>query len=90
MAGIVDVRHSCSDGWHKFTSVQVPGLYLVAEQNHLEEAYGEIPILIESIIRADFGTPVTVEIVQTYSDYLEKLPPEYHPEFIHYSVKKAA
>ncbi len=85
---IVDVRHVCTDGYHKFTSPQVPGLYLIAEQEHLEEVYAEIPQVIAAIINADFKSDVQVTIQKSYAAYENELPPEFKPEFSHYSVVK--
>jgi hypothetical protein len=40
---IISVRHKYDDGWHTFTSPQVPGLYLVGKTEDLEGLYAAIP-----------------------------------------------
>jgi hypothetical protein len=90
MATIIDVIHECSEGWHKFTSPQVPGFYLVAERDDLERAYEDIPRSIEALIFHDRKERVTVRPEKTYSDYVASLPEAHEPAIRHYSVEKRA
>jgi hypothetical protein len=90
MPEIVDVQHECAEGWHKFTSPQVPGFYLLAEQGDLEEVYDEIPQAIAALIFADFGIDVRLTAHKRYSDYLEELPEDYRPDLSHYVIEKLA
>lgn len=90
MAAIIDVIHELKDGWHKFTSPQIPGFYLVAEQNDLERAYDDIPRSIEALILHDRHERVTVRPEKTYADYLATLPQSHRPAIRHYSVEKIA
>lgn len=87
---IVEVQHECVDGYHEFSSRQVPGLYLVAEQNDLEAAFDDIPAVISALIRSDFGGEVAVEPTETYSEYADRLPDEMRSKVHHYSIARKA
>jgi hypothetical protein len=71
---IITVVHECEDGWHKFTSPEIPGLYMIVRQHDLEAAYSDIPRAIEMLIFADNGQRVSVRPQTTYSEYLKSLP----------------
>jgi hypothetical protein len=86
---IIDVTHACVNDWHKFRSPQVPGFYLVACKDDLEEAYLDIPELLGALIEADHGKRVKLTPQKTYDEYLASLPREYQPTR-HYSVQRAA
>jgi hypothetical protein len=83
---IIEVRHDCEDGWHTFTSQQVPGLFLAGERQDLEELYEEIPQVIAALAKQDFGRDVEVTSVETYSDYAARLP-ESHLPVKHYTIR---
>ncbi len=87
---IIEVKHEVSNGWHEFTSPQVPGLYIVAEMDDLEAAYEDVPMVIAQLIEADFGLKVVVEREPSYSEYLDGLPEAFKPSIRHYSVEKIA
>jgi hypothetical protein len=87
---IIDVSHKCSDGWHEFTSPQIPGLFLSAPQDDLVLVFEEIPVVIAELIKADTGMPVSVKAEQSYDEYVAGLPEEYRPSIRHYSVEKMA
>jgi hypothetical protein len=89
-AMIIDVRHECANGWHEFTSPQVPGLYIVAEQDDLEAAYEDVPVVLALLIEADTGRKVTVKREPSYEEYVDALPESYRPSIRHYSVEKLA
>lgn len=82
---IIDVIHECADGWHTFTSPQVPGLFLTAERNDLEEIYAEIPKAIEALTKADFGKSIRAKLVDSYTEYAATLPESYQP-VSHYEI----
>jgi hypothetical protein len=77
---IIDVTHECDDGWHTFTSEQIPGLFLTAHESDLENAYNDIGRAIEALILADYGWHVRVELKPVFSEYLKTLPPSHQPE----------
>jgi hypothetical protein len=87
---IVTVLHEREDGWHKFTSLEIPGFYMVVRQHDLEAAYKDIPRAIEALIFADSGKRVCVHPQTTYVDYLKTLPDSHHPIPRHYSVERLA
>jgi hypothetical protein len=88
---IIDVSHTCSDGWHEFTSPQIPGLFLTAPRDDLPTVFEEIPVIIAELIKGDTGFAYSVKAEQSYDDYVARLPEEYRPTTIrHYSVEKLA
>jgi hypothetical protein len=44
---LVFVDDASVGGWHKFTSSQVPGFYIVAPDGDVDSAYADIPRAIE-------------------------------------------
>jgi hypothetical protein len=92
MTGIIDVDHDCQDGWHEFTSPQVPGLYVVYEAKDikdLETAYYDISTVIEALIYADYAVPVKVRPEKTFEQYHAGLP-DTHRARRHYFVERVA
>ena len=88
--GHITVEHVACEGWHTFTCPQVPGFHLISDDADLEQAYSEVPDAIADIIESDGGEPVIVELENSYSEYLAKIPDAMRPTLRHYSVKKAA
>ena len=86
MPEIVDVWHHRSDGYHKFTSPHVPGLYLVTETKDLSDVYQEIPTIISALVKADFGYDVTVSREATCSIYHEITDHMAGPTILHFSL----
>ena len=44
MSGIINVLHECEEGFHEFTSPQIPGFYLVVDQDDLKAGFEDIPV----------------------------------------------
>ena len=86
---IIEVRHDCAEGWHRFTSEQVPGLFLAGMREDLEEVYDEIPQVIAALLKCDFDRDVEVTPAQTYSVYAASLP-DTHLPVKHYTVRDLA
>lgn len=87
---VISVAHAATNGWHEFTCPQVPGFHLIAEDGDLEAAYAEVPGAIAEIIEADEGVPTIVELENSYSEYLAKLPPNMLPTIRHYTIRQKA
>jgi hypothetical protein len=88
---MITVEHTAKDGWHEFTCLEVPGFHLIATDDDLEEAYAQVPEAIAQIIEADQGTPMIVELENSYSEYLAKIPESMRPASVrYYSIKRAA
>ena len=87
---VITVQHIAKDGWHEFTCSQVPGFFLVSSDEDLERAYMEVPDAIADIIESDEGASMVVELENSYSQYLAKIPEAMRPSFRHYSIKRAA
>ena len=54
----IAVAYKHVEGWHVFTSEELPGLY-VASRN-AERAYSDVAIAIQKLLKLDFGQDVTV------------------------------
>jgi hypothetical protein len=87
---IISVVHEYEDGWHKFTSLEVPGLYMVVGSHDLEAAYDDLPRAIELLIFMDTGKHVSVRPEKTYREYVGNLPQSHRPTVRHYSVEPQA
>jgi hypothetical protein len=87
---VITVKHLCKDGWHTFTCAEVPGFHLVSTEADLEVAYAQVPEAIAEIIQSDTGVPTDVELENSYSEYLAKIPDTMRPPVRYYSVKSAA
>jgi hypothetical protein len=87
---IITVLHTREDGWHKFTSLEIPGLYMVVPPHDLEAAIEDLPRAIEALILSDIGRRVVVRPQTTYSGYLSSPPDSHHPVPRHYSVEPKA
>ena len=53
-------------------------------------AYSEVPDAIADIIESDEGTPMIVELENSYSEYIAMIPEAMRPSIRHYWVKKVA
>lgn len=87
---IITVLHETHEGWHTFTSEQVPGLFLTGREEDLQELYESVPRVIAELAKADFGFEVIVSQEKTFSDYMESFIPARVPPLSHYSIKTQA
>ncbi len=87
---VISVQHVVANGWHEFTCPQVPGFHLIAQHEDLETAYAQVPEAIAEIIDADDGTVTTVELENSFSEYLAKLPEAMRPSIRYYTVHQKA
>jgi len=87
---IVTVLHRHEDGFHTFTSPEIPGLYMVVTSDDLQGAYRDLPRALEKLIFADSGKRVRVEPAQTYDAYLKSRPDSHLAVTHHYQISKAA
>lgn len=79
---IVTVFHMNGGAWHKFTSPQVPGLYVVVDTGAVESAVKEIPGALEKLIGDSTGHAVRVKPENTFAaDLVSK-------SLCHYSVER--
>ena len=77
---VVDVMYENVEGWHRFTSPQIPGFCVIVEPNQFQTGLDDIPEAIAIIIAGDHGKRVIATRLETYSDYpsRDKTPPIYH------------
>jgi hypothetical protein len=87
---IVTVLHEVDEGWHTFTSEQVPGLFLTGRDEDLEQLYESVPGVIADLAKADFGRDVVVLQERTFSYYVQSLAPASVPPVSHYSIDPQA
>ena len=87
---IITVLHESGDGWHTFTSEQVPGLFLTGREEDLQQLYEAVPNVIAELAKADFGSDVVVSQEGTFSSYMESFTPARIPPLSHYSIKTQA
>jgi hypothetical protein len=87
---VITVEHVCKDGWHTFTCVEVPGFHLISSEADLADAYTQVPEAIAEIIESDTGASTEVELENSYTEYLAKLPDGMRPSVRHYSIKRIA
>lgn len=87
---IVGVLHEIDDGWHKFTSPQVPGLYIVVESRNLRTVYEDLPTAIAELIEAATHKKVVVRLEKTYDQFIKSLPETERQDVLHYSVEPLA
>lgn len=79
---IVDVVYEDVEGWHRFTSPHIPGLYVIVEPDQFWMGYEDVPRVIEMLAGADHKR-VAVRAVDS--------PPEKSKrKIIHYSVESIA
>jgi hypothetical protein len=63
----------------------------VPATNRPEAAYAQVPVAIAEIIESDTGVPTDVDLENSYSEYLAKIPDAVRPAVrYYYSVKSAA
>lgn len=87
---MITVLYECDDGWHKFTSPELPGLYMIVPPDDIAAACADLPSAIEALIYADTGTCVEVRPQRTFAAYVgerkddNRLIPQY------YSIERRA
>lgn len=60
MAVVVSVRHEYADGWHSFTSRDVPGLWLAGPDEQFADLYQSVGPAISALNDARGKAPVRV------------------------------
>ena len=71
MESVVSVRHEMTDGFHVFTSPQMPGFYLVGPDDDFPGLCDTIPTAIASLAEANLKKKFSVRPVDTFSAYRE-------------------
>jgi hypothetical protein len=61
---VVRVRHEFHEGWHIFTSAEVPGLFLTASEEHYFGLSEALPGTLASMIEAETGSAPTVRRIE--------------------------
>lgn len=65
----VAVKHEHRDGWHTFTSPQLPGLCVASTD--LQKAYKDVALSIETLILLNCGQAVRAVAEQTFEKFFE-------------------
>jgi hypothetical protein len=79
---IVDVVYEDVEGWHRFTSPHIPGLYVIVEPDQYWMGYEDVPRVIEMLASGD-DKKVAVRAV-------DRPPGNAKPKILHYSVESLA
>jgi hypothetical protein len=82
---VVSVHYENIEGWHRFTSPQIPGFCVIVEPDQFEIGLEDVPRTIELMIFGDFGKRVKATPLQTYSGY-SVVAPTRMPKIYHYAI----
>ena len=69
----VRVQYKHRDGWHVFSSNDVPGLY-VASKDPLK-AYDDVPIALKAIMDMDYSCEWEVTRAESYEEFRRRIKP---------------
>lgn len=74
----VGVRYKATfDGWHVFTSSELPGLYVASHD--AETAYNDVAPSIEMLLRLDEGVECTIRPELPFQQFVSMLRKANHP-----------
>jgi hypothetical protein len=88
MTSIIDVLYESVDGFHRFTSPQIPGLCVVVEPDQYTLALEDLPTAIALLIEGDFGHKATVNRVETLDDYSPLIPKGNRDKILHFAINR--
>lgn len=64
----LSVEYKNVDGWHVFSSDELPGLYVASQD--AETAYNDVAVAIEKLIELNIGVSCKAIALQPVSDFL--------------------
>jgi hypothetical protein len=64
----VQAQYKAVDGWHIFTSRDVPGLYVASKDAKI--AYDDVALSIQMLLRLNEGIECEVRAEQTFQEFL--------------------
>jgi hypothetical protein len=82
---IVSVCYENVEGWHRFTSPQIPGFCVIVEPDQFQIGLDDVPKALELIIASDHGKRVTASPLPPYSEYFARAPSK-APRIYHYAI----
>lgn len=65
----VSVQYRHRDGWHIFTSTDIPGLYVASQD--ARAAYEDVPIAVKRLIELDFNCQCDVKRGQPFDTFAQ-------------------
>ena len=68
---LVKVDYGFRDGWHVFTSNDVPGLYVTSEDP--KTAFNDVAPSIETLARLNDGIECVVQPLLTYAEFMQAM-----------------
>jgi hypothetical protein len=80
---VVDVMYENVEGWHRFTSPQIPGFCVIVEPDQFQTGLDDVPDAIATIIAGDHGKRITATPIETYSEYVSR---DKSPQIYHYMI----
>lgn len=87
---IIDVVYENVEGYHRFTSPQIPGLYVIVEPKDFEAGLDDVPEAIRILIEDKGKNKVAVHRVPTFDSFIKRMPEKRRPHIFHYSVETIA
>jgi hypothetical protein len=88
MVSIINVLYESVDGFHRFTSPQMPGLCIIVEPDQYALALEDLPTAIALLIEGDFGHRATVNRLETLDDYAPFLPKDNRNKILHFAINR--
>jgi hypothetical protein len=68
MVEVLTILHRHTTGWHTFTSLQLPGLFVTAKDEDSDELLETLPSTINALIRAHSNRMVSAVPLKPYVD----------------------
>lgn len=88
MPPVVDVIYEPVEGYHRFTSPQIPGLCVIVDPEQYKLGVADLPDAIALLLRADFGRQVTVTPLETFSDYDRLIATAERKRVLHFAINR--
>src|SRR5262249_32007837 len=88
MPSVINVIHEAVEGYHRFTSPQIPGLCVLVEPDQYDLGVADLPDAIALLMQADFGRRPTVTPLETLSDYSRFIPAAEKHQVLHFSINR--
>jgi hypothetical protein len=87
---VVAVVYENVEGYHRFTSPQVPGLFVIVEPADYKVGLDDVPAALGMLIESDTGGKVSVRQIETFSEYTDRMPDDAKPTIFHFVVESAS
>lgn len=82
-SSVVSVFYEDVEGWHRFTSPQMPGFCVIVEPPNYAAAVADIPEAIRVLYERDFKTTITITQLKTFMHH----GPAEKPPVLHFAIE---